>query len=152
MSSSSTLPICRIDWRPSRALAFAIGLLGLLAALSVFMSALPGPVAALSAMLALAHASMQARRELRREPFCLIWAGGGAQATLNFAGRAQSLSGPKLSLRGPLASLHGRDEQGRNQRFLWWPDTLPSAARRQLRLAMQIHDDSQPPASAQKNA
>lgn len=148
MHSSSALPICRVDWRPSRALAIAIGLLGLLAVLSLRMSALPILSIATLAVTVMIYSVFLIRRELRRKPFTFIWAGGDASATLNFASGPQSLSGLRLLLRSPLAALRGKDDAGRSRTYLWWPDTLSSAARRQLRLVDQIRKRAQVPTSA----
>jgi toxin CptA len=93
--------------------------------------------------LVMAQSMVLMRRELKREPFTFAWAGGDSAATLNFAARRQSLSGARLYIRGPLASLRGQDETGRIQRHLWWPDTLPADARRQLRLLEQMSGKSQ---------
>jgi hypothetical protein len=115
-----------------------MGMLGLLALWSLSLSALPTPVMLSLASLVAIGLPILIRRELRREAFWLTWAGGDEPAMLNFAGRAQSLSDPKLSFRGPLAGLRGRDDSGQVSTYLWWPDTLSSAARRQLRLVDQI--------------
>lgn len=156
MHSSNALPgtrmTRRIDWRPSRVLIGALGLIGLSALLSLWLSALPASVASLLAGAVAIHSAMLIRRELQREQFTLAWAGDETTATLNFGARTQSLTEPKLSLRGPLASLHGKDEAGRSQRYLWWPDTLPSAARRELRLLDQAVRQSRAPASARNTA
>jgi hypothetical protein len=122
-----------------------LGLIGLLAALSLQLSALPMPVATPLSVLAIAYTFFLIRLELARESFSFVWAGGDADATLNFASRIQSLSGPRLSIRGPLASLQGRDDTGRKQLHLWWPDTLSSAGRRQLRLVDQIRKQPHDP-------
>jgi len=150
MHSSNALPTCRIDWRPSRGVAVATGLLGLLALWSLGLSALSIPASSALAVAVVIHSVFLMGRELRREPFTFVWAGGDADATLNFTARTQSLSGPKLFLRGPLASLRGKDETGRSRIYLWWPDTLSSAARRQLRLVDQIRKEPQtsPPANS----
>jgi hypothetical protein len=125
-----------------------MGVLGLLALWSLWLSALPILVVPPLAMLVVIYSAMLIRREFQREPFTLTWAGGDEAAVLNFAGRAQSLSGPKLSIRGPLAGMRGKDDAGRNRLYLWWPDTLSSAARRQLRLVDQIRKEPQTPTSA----
>jgi toxin CptA len=151
MSSSNALPTCRIDWRPSRGMAVAIALIGLLATCSLLLSALPIAAALVLAAMALLRSVYLARRELRREPFELVWAGGEAAPALNFASRTQSLTGARLYIRGPLASLTGQDEAGRAQCHLWWPDTLPAAARRQLRLLHQSTMHSNASASSKKN-
>ena len=41
----------------------------------------------------------------------------------------------QLQWRGPLAFMAWRDPAGRRMRLAWWPDTLPSRWRRELRLA-----------------
>ena len=152
MHSSNALPTCRVDWRPSRLLAVAISLLGSLALSSLRLSALPGSVMSALAALIVIHSAVSIRNELRREPFTLIWAGGEDAAVLNFASGAQSLSGPRLLIRGPLAAMRGKDDSGRVRTYLWWPDTLSSAARRQLRLADQIKKEHQHRPSTNKIA
>ena len=142
MHLSNVLPICRIDWRPSRGLAIALAMLGLLTALSLALSALPISMAIALGVGAMVYSTFLIRQELQQEPFVLVWAGGESAGVLNFASRTQSLSGPSLSFRGPLVSLRGLDDSGRRQRYMWWPDTLPSAARRQLRLLDQIRTQS----------
>jgi toxin CptA len=47
----------------------------------------------------------------------------------------QPLDKAEVQWRGPLAFLVWWDRQGRPQRLSWWPDTLPAASRRELRLA-----------------
>ena len=42
---------------------------------------------------------------------------------------------PRLQWRGPLAVLSWRDAGGHSRYRSWWPDTLPPARRRELRLA-----------------
>jgi len=44
------------------------------------------------------------------------------------------LDTPHIEWRGPLAILRWREGR-RVHRLLWWPDTLPPSARRELRLA-----------------
>jgi toxin CptA len=46
-----------------------------------------------------------------------------------------TLDDPRVRWRGPIASLDWRATDGRRKRLLWWPDTLPPAKRRELRLA-----------------
>ena len=42
-----------------------------------------------------------------------------------------------LQWRGPLAFLAWRDAAGRHGHLAWWPDTLDTGARRELRLAAE---------------
>jgi toxin CptA len=43
----------------------------------------------------------------------------------------------RVRWRGPLAFLRWRDPDGRARRLVFWPDTLPAAARGELKLALQ---------------
>lgn len=121
-----------------------IALLGLggLAAVSLWLSALSRWAAVPAGLMALAYGFWLVRREFRREPFVLAWRGGDSEVELNFAGHTQSWSAPQVHLRGPLVSLSARDEQGRRRRVHWWPDTLPPAARRALRLAAGSNNET----------
>jgi len=110
---------------------------------SLKLSALPVSVASVFGVVMSIYCVFSIRRELRREPFTLTWAGGDEAAVLNFVSGTQSLSGPSLSIRGPLAAIRGKSDFGRVRTYLWWPDTLSSAARRQLRLAGQIKKEQQ---------
>src|SRR3546814_14715060 len=47
----------------------------------------------------------------------------------------QTLAAATLRWRGPLAFLRWRDAGGQGGWLVWWPDTLPAAARRVLRIA-----------------
>jgi len=134
MSSSRSSLTCRIEWQPSQVLLYALSVMTLLAALSLWLSALPRWAAELSTLVVLAHGFVLVRSEARREPFTLVWHGGEATATLNFANCVQSLSNLRVDFNGPLATLFGCDEHGRTHRWLWWPDTLPIISRRSLRI------------------
>lgn len=136
--SSITSSTCRIDWRPSRSLLAGLVALGLLAAASLLMSALPPIPAVLSAFAALAWAGHLAWRESRRPPCVLVLAGQGVPVQWHRGAEVEPLHDPQLHQRGPLAVLRARDSQGRRHSFSWWPDTLPPAARRQLRLLRDL--------------
>ena len=84
-------------------------------------------------MAALVHASVLVRRLRAAAPLSLA-IGEQGDVTLNFPEGTQSLTEASLGFRGPLASLAWTAADGRRRRLLWWPDTLPSAARRQLHL------------------
>ena len=121
----------RLEWRPSR---WAIGALILLAGLAPFAvlhSEMPRlvawPLAAVAGAWGLGSAWREARRPAQR-------------FEISPGVRAASLDGRPLVLaevpwRGPLAFLHWRDAAGQGGRLAWWPDTLPPAERRELRLA-----------------
>jgi hypothetical protein len=127
-------------------------MLGLLALCSLWLSALPLPVISILALSVAAYSGYLIWRELRRESFTLAWAGGYQAATLQFAAGTQSLGELKLSMRGPLATVTGKDDAGRIRRYLWWPDTLSSAARRQLLLADQTRKETKNRTNADKTA
>jgi toxin CptA len=131
-SSSSFL----IDWRPSRWLCLAQGVLALLAVLSLFLSALPLVACVLGALAIFFSASTAIRRLATRPAQVLRIAGDGSWVVLLCVGRPPRLfSKARLGLRGPIASLQARDAEGHAIQWNWWPDTLPAASRRQLRLA-----------------
>ena len=121
---------CRIDWRPSRWLAGACGVLGVLGAASVFASEMPGWLAWPLAAVAIAHGAWLGRRELRKPAQALTWHPGQPPVV-----DREPLHGAVLGWRGPLAFLAWRDASGQRRHLHWWPDTLGRAARRELRLA-----------------
>ena len=126
---SSSGSAVSIDWRPSRWVIATLWCFGPLGALSLLVSDLPGAVAWPAAALAVALAWRAAARESRRPPMTIAWPPG---APPRLDGRP--LHDARLQWRGPLAFLQWRE--GRRLRALsWWPDTLPPAARRGLRLA-----------------
>lgn len=125
---------CRIEWRPSRLLACALCLLGVLGALSALASEMPGALAWPVAAAALAWALSLARAEVVRPARVLTWPATGAPLL-----DGVPLQTVRLRWRGPLAFLHWRSEDGRTGRLAWWPDTLDPAARRELRLAAERH-------------
>ncbi|WP_146909621.1 hypothetical protein [Arenimonas daejeonensis] len=136
--SSTASSTCRIDWRPSRWLLAGLLALGLLAAVSLLMSALPGAPAVLSSLAAIAWSACLAWREGRRSPIVLVLAGQEASVQWNPDTPPEPLLDTHWHLRGPLAVLRARDLRGCRLTFSWWPDTLPPATRRQLRLIRDL--------------
>jgi len=132
ISSLRSAP-CRLEWRPSRWLLAALGLLAILAPLSVLGSGLPRPLAWSLAPIAAALALWQVRREAGRAPRSLVLATGSA-GTDSLDG--EPLRACDVTWRGPLAFVHAVDRDGRDVRLAWWPDTLPAPRRRELRLAV----------------
>ena len=124
-----------IDWRPSRLLCASIVCLGGLAALSTWMSALPLAARIPLALLAVGYGLDLARRERRRPGFCVRITTDEAGVTSVQAPGPRPLACVSIRVRGPLACVAGRGDDGRTRRILWWPDTLPSSSRRALRLA-----------------
>ncbi|MCD9028592.1 hypothetical protein LDO26_10280 [Luteimonas sp. BDR2-5] len=129
--SSSPSAHCRLEWRPSRLAGAALSLLTLAAVASIFASEMPRPVAWPLAAVVVLHGLHLLRRELRRPPRVLVADGAAGRWHLDGA----ALDDAQLRWRGPLARLAWRDAAGRRHALLWWPDTLPPARRRELRLA-----------------
>lgn len=133
MSSESSN--CRIDWRPSRLLCAGLVCLGVLAAIAFWMSAFPLPARIPLALLALTYGPWLARREARREGFCVHLNGTARLLVLRQGDQSETLSKVRVLVRGPLARVSGRTVDGRRRDLLWWPDTLGASARRSLSLA-----------------
>jgi len=119
----------RIEWRPSRCLLAALLAMTALAPLAVLASEMPRLAAWPLAVLALAHGLLQCRREWRR-PRRVATFDGGRRVLLD----GVALDDAIVAWRGPIAVLAWRDNC-RRRRLAWWPDTLPHARRRELRLA-----------------
>jgi toxin CptA len=126
---------CRIDWRPSRLLCIALAGLGVLAAISVALSDLSPWGKAPLGFVALAYGFWLARREWRRPP-CELEIDAEGKALMDVGGNTSAVLAAHLSLRGVVATLSWRDEQGRRDSRVWCADTLPVTARRDLRLRL----------------
>ena len=133
MSSESSN--CRIDWRPSQLLCAGLVCLGVLAATAFWMSAFPLPARIPLALLALGYGPWLARREARREKFCMHLNGAAKLLVLRHGDRTETMSKVRVLVRGPLARVSGMTVDGRRRDLLWWPDTLCASSRRSLRLA-----------------
>lgn len=112
--------------------------LGMMAALSLWLSALPPVAKMVGLWLALAEGVRLAHRHRVQPPLAIDWLGGDEPAYVTGATGICRLDGVGARLRGPLASLWGTDAQGRMRRLAWWPDTLDASGRRQLRLAAAV--------------
>lgn len=134
MPLSKPSSTCRIDWQASRLLVSALILLGLLAAVSLWLSALPLPIKLPLAMLALGYSLFLARREAGRRNFFVELSSDGTTMLMVFADRSMQLSAPRVTVRGPLACVSGVGGDGRTRRLLWCPDNLPVQSHRALRL------------------
>ena len=132
---SATSPTCRLDWRPSRLRAACLVLVGILAAASLPMTALPERAAIALGAACLAWALGRAWWDLRRSPGTLVLEADAPGATWMGATGEIALADLTVSWRGPLASVVGRDPAGKLRHLAFWPDTLPGPARRALRLA-----------------
>ena len=122
--------VVRLEWRPSRWFAVALLLLGLLAAFSVLHCEMPRGFAVPLALAAVFRGTWLARSYIRLPVHHLAWPMEGELLV-----DGERVSDASLHWRGPLAFLAWSDAHGARRRLAWWPDTLPRAARRELRLA-----------------
>jgi hypothetical protein len=103
--------------------------------MSLWLSALPLPARIPLALLALGYGLGRARLEARKPSFSIrITTDETGLLSVRPLG-AQPLHCAMIRVRGPLASVSGRGDDGRIRQILWWPDTLPAGSRRALRLA-----------------
>lgn len=125
---------CRIEWRPSRGLAAALLMLAVLAAFALLASELPRSAAWPLALLALVHGARLGWHRLHRRTRQFEFAGQDAPVRVD----GEPVREAWVTWRGPLAFVRWRDRRGRTRRLEWWPDTLPPARRRELRLAAPV--------------
>jgi len=120
----------QIVWRPSTWVIGALWSFGPLGAISLLATDLPALAAWPAALLVMVLAIRAANREAARAQRLVAWPTHGPPTV-----DGQPLHDARLQWRGPLAFLQWR--QGRRLHTLsWWPDTLPPASRRELRLAV----------------
>lgn len=118
----------------------ALHALGPLGAASVLFSEMPSLCAWPLAMLALGYGYRLACRE-GQVPTCqFVWREDG-RVTQD----GDAIEGASLHWRGALAFMQFRTSRGRVRRLSWWPDTLDSRGRRELRLAIDRHGASRRP-------
>ena len=132
--SSAGSSTCRIEWKPSRLLGAMLVLLSLLGAFAVTASEMPRVAAWPLAALALAHGLHLAWKELRLPRSSFVFSGHDAPVQVD----GRSVRDASVTWRGPLAFARWCDGDGRHRRLAWWPDTLPAAGRRELRLAAPV--------------
>jgi toxin CptA len=132
-SSSASAPF-RLEWRPSRWLSSALLVLTLAAPLAVLVSEMPRAAAWPLAVAAAVHGLCLLWREHRRARPVLAFRGEDAVVEVDGA----AVTATEVCWRGPLAFVSWRDGHGRRHRLSWWPDTLPAASRRELRLAAPL--------------
>ncbi len=128
---------CLLDWRPSALLSAALILLGAMTATACLLSAAPVPLARVGAAAAGLEALRLARREGRRPARSLQFAvdGRSVRISADRTGLHLRLDQLAIHVRGPVASLQGRDSAGRRHSLVWWPDTLGEDRRRVLQIA-----------------
>ena len=139
-SSNASAP-CRLDWRPSLALAGTLALIGLLAAVAVRASEVPSFLSWPLAVAAALYGAWLTRRELRAAPQRWVVSNEAVSAG------GAALDAASLQWRGPLAVLRYRDGDGRLCHRVWWPGSLNAAGRRELRLAWAVQTPTPEPRS-----
>ena len=122
------LPL-RLVWRPSNLLQAALASIGFCACIALWLSELPMIATVCAMPLVIAATGHRIAVERRAPVRALVIDAAGAAHLDGIV-----LDTPQLEWRGPLAILRWRDGR-RARRLLWWPDTLPPPARRELRLA-----------------
>lgn len=132
---SAASPTCRLEWRPSRLRALAGLCIGGLAAASLPLTDLPASGAIALGLACVGAPAWRAWRDLRAAPGTLVLPGAAGPATWVDAAGTAELAELTVRWRGPLATVVARDPAGKLRRLAWWPDTLPPADRRSLRLA-----------------
>jgi toxin CptA len=105
-----------------------------LAAVAWQLTAMPTRWATVAGLAGLGWAARRVRRDLA-EPACEVTWRGGDDAAITGPGGTCVLANVTVRWRGALATLDGVDAAGKLRRLAWWPDTLPPAPRRALRLA-----------------
>lgn len=129
---SSPSATCRIEWRPSRWLLATLALIALLAAFSILESEMPRLAVWPLALLALGYGVWTVRREAKRPVREFVFPGNASPVLLD----GQPVEDVVVHWRGPLAFIRWKGSVGRAGRLSFWPDTLPPARRRELRLAV----------------
>ena len=132
--SSAGSSTCRIEWKPSRLLCAMLVILSLAAGFAALASGMPGIVAWPLAVLAFAHGLHQAWTEFRRPCSRFVFAGQDAPVEVD----GRTVRDASVTWRGALAFVRWRSHDGRQRYLAWWPDTLPVAQRRELRLAAPV--------------
>lgn len=132
MHSSSASSPFRLELGPSRWPQAAIIALALLALLSLALSEAPAWLALALSGSVLAYGLWAVSRERRRPIRKLLLP---AEGPVRIDG--EPVEAFTVDWRGPLAFLSWRDQRGCTQRHALWPDTLPPALRRELRLAAE---------------
>jgi toxin CptA len=137
--SNASVP-CRFELRPSRWVIGAMLALSVLAPIAVLASAMPRWVAWPLSMLAVVIGLRMAWRE-NAQPILEIVVDADAQGRATIGGTP--VDAFRVDWRGPLAFITWRHADGQRCRRSLWPDTLSSATRRELRLAVRAGGDGQ---------
>ncbi|MEO8742708.1 MAG: hypothetical protein ABI365_05890 [Lysobacteraceae bacterium] len=137
MNSSSVSATCRLEWRRSRWLPFALIVLMVAAIASLWLSVLPVIACGIGTAVVCGYIGWLLRRELVRSDAVLTWQGGDMDWQVESQGRSETLRHVGASFRGGLVVLKLAGANGKQRRYIWWPDTLDARGRRDLRLALQ---------------
>lgn len=140
--SSASAP-CRFEWRPSRWLIAALCVLAVLAGVALWTSDLGPRLAWPLAASALGYGLWLAHRESRKPPNDILIHVAGARVVVD----GERVDDFRVDWRGVLAFARWRNGEGRVHRRVWWPDTLPAATRRELRLAAPVETSPRDAAS-----
>ncbi|MBB3845552.1 toxin CptA [Xanthomonas arboricola] len=119
-------------------LACALGALGVLSALALgalWRSGVPPWLAMLLSVYAVLTGGRSLRLLLRSPAREVIVPWSETPASVDGA----QVQGLQVTWRGPIAVVAWTGLDARRQRLHFWPDTLPAAQRRELRLAAQAH-------------
>jgi toxin CptA len=116
-----------------------VGLLTGLALYAVSLSELPRPLTWLATAWALLHGGRCLWREWRRPAHSLVISRDPASPSWLDGVAVDNI---RVQWRGPLAFVQVRCRDGRRHRLSGWPDNLPAARRRELRLAVGAHNAS----------
>jgi len=130
---STSSASCRLEWRPSRQERAALLLLTGLGVFSLLQCDLPLALAWPAALVAFAVGGRRLWQQGKRPPREFLIAQDINACRLD----GQALSQLDLRWRGPLLFVRWQHPaQRRWHHAVFWPDTLPAARRRELRLAM----------------
>jgi len=140
--SSASAP-CRFEWRPSRWLIAGLCVLAVLAGVSPLASDLAPRQAWSLGALALGYGLWLAYRQSRKPLHDIVIHDADGRVEVD----GERVDDFHVDWRGVLAFARWRDREGRSHRRVWWPDTLPADARRELRLAAPVETSPRAPAS-----
>ena len=112
-----------------------LGLLTVLACLSIWLGNWATPAKLFASPFAIGYGAWLVKREASRAPFTMQVSADGATALLGTAGCQAALTGLRIHVRGPIASVTGTAQGGRAVRMFWPPDAMDASVRRRLRLA-----------------
>lgn len=142
-SSPGSAP-CQLEWQPSRWQCRALIAMGALMPWALGATDLPTPWGLASGFVAMAGTWLEAWRYALRPGCIFVIPADEDPAQVDDA----PVEDMQMRRRGPLVQLAWR-QQGRRHWRLFWPDTLPQAQARELRLAVRAHCISRsPPAVA----